>query len=96
MLTRDLTRLNQQTNFNGSINFDAPFTMMDLIDPIIDSLPVLTENDINAEDSCPICLVPFSTILSDPDSGVTKLDACNHIFCRKECVVWFYLVLPSC
>lgn len=66
---------------------------MDLIDLIIDNLPILTANDlINADDSCPICLVPFSSILSDPESGVTKLDACNHIFCRKEYVSYFYLV----
>jgi hypothetical protein len=65
---------------------------MDLIDPIIHNLPILTADDlINADDSCPICLVPFSSILSDPESGVTKLDACNHIFCRKEYVSYFCL-----
>lgn len=70
---------------------------MDLIDLIIDNLPILTANDlINADDSCPICLVPFSSILSDPESGVTKLDACNHIFCRKDLTQWVRSCHGSC
>jgi len=70
---------------------------MDLIDPIINSLPILTANDlVNADDSCPICLVPFSSILSDPESGITKLDACNHIFCRKDLTQWIRSWHGSC
>lgn len=57
----------------------------DLISRVLESLPVLTAKDIpDDEDSCPICLTPFSYLFLD--SGVTKLVACDHIFCRKEYV----------
>jgi hypothetical protein len=85
-LARDATRPARGSNSTINVLLTL-LCIMDLIDPIIDNFPVLTASDlINADDSCPICLVPFSSILSDPESGVTKLDACNHIFCRKEYV----------
>ncbi|KAG6900938.1 hypothetical protein C0993_004375 [Termitomyces sp. T159_Od127] len=48
----------------------------DLISRVLESLPVLTAKDIpDDEDSCPICLTPFSSLFLDDDCGVTKLVA---------------------
>lgn len=56
------------------------------------SLPALNKDssDIALEDSCPICLIPFTSIFAEdcnaePEmAGVTKLMGCGHIFCRRE------------
>lgn len=64
------------------------------IKAVIDSLPVLAAPDlVDADDSCPICLMSFTSLLQDsaPDAGVTKLMACNHVFCRKEYAAYFNL-----
>lgn len=52
-----------------------------------------------ADSSCPICLTPFTTIITEEEMalamdspahpieelGVTRLTAtCGHVFCRKE------------
>ena len=58
----------------------------------IDALPVLSHNELAslAEDTCPICLVPFSALNYPETRGIiTKLSQCGHIFCRKE-----YALLP--
>ena len=65
----------------------------DRIETFLQSLPVLDKDSdlpVVLEDSCPICLMPFSSILAEDCSaepeivGVTKLTGCGHIFCRKE------------
>ena len=58
-----------------------------------------TIHDMFTESTCPICFVPFSTILAEHETaaamespahpieelGITKLSkTCGHIFCRKE------------
>ncbi|KAF8076336.1 hypothetical protein FPV67DRAFT_1776870 [Lyophyllum atratum] len=71
----------------------------DLIRLTIDSLPTLTSQDLpDTEDSCPICLTAFSSIFldTDPDAGVTKLVACNHIFCRKDLAQWIMSLHGNC
>ncbi|KAG6814215.1 hypothetical protein H0H92_000892 [Tricholoma furcatifolium] len=66
--------------------------MLELISRAIEELPILTAKDIpDDEDACPICLTSLSTLLkdnTDEEPGVTKLIACNHIFCRKDLVQW--------
>ncbi|KAG6861002.1 hypothetical protein C0995_005022 [Termitomyces sp. Mi166 len=71
----------------------------ELISRVLESLPVLTAKDIpDDEDSCPICLTPFSSLFLDniDGSGVTKLAACNHIFCRKDLTQWIQRLHGSC
>lgn len=56
------------------------------IDELIANLPHVHPKDVAAEDSCPICLIPFQECYEQQGSehaGVTKLD-CGHIFCRVE------------
>ncbi|KAF7776690.1 hypothetical protein Agabi119p4_5083 [Agaricus bisporus var. burnettii] len=58
-----------------------------------EKLPILSKDDIPLEDHCPICLVPFLEILSLTrdtldDPGVTKLEGCGHIFCRRDLIEW--------
>jgi hypothetical protein len=61
----------------------------------LDSLPSLSEKDVPLNDACPICLIPFGTILKnqdavvvrtegEPSKGVTKLSGCGHLFCMNE------------
>ena len=65
------------------------------IERAIEKLPTLAVQDVPLEDSCPICLMSFSSIFSGENigpeapgelSGVTKLQGCGHVFCRLECV----------
>jgi hypothetical protein len=74
---------------------DAIPSVSDRLRIAIDSLPVLGEKDIPLEESCPICLVSFSSIMTaqteldssegiDLKGGITKLEGCGHMFCRKE------------
>lgn len=78
---------------------DALFpSVSDRVKQFIRDLPILPKDQIPVEDSCPICLVPFTEILKgledavepgaeDEDGderGVTKLEECGHIFCRRE------------
>ena len=65
----------------------------------VQRLPTLSKDDVPSEDSCPICLVSFSSILEGPVQegevitfgesdvhlgGITKLEGCGHLFCRVE------------
>jgi len=54
----------------------------------IQDLPVLSKEQVSLEDNCPICLVPFLEILQvkedDEENGITKIEGCGHLFCRKE------------
>lgn len=67
------------------------------IERAVQKLPTLAAHEVPTEDSCPICLVPFSTILEGEANGlqqvelagVTKLYGCGHVFCRLECVLLF-------
>jgi len=63
----------------------------DRIEAFLQSLPVLDkDSDLVLEDSCPICLMPFTSIFAEDCSaepeiaGVTKLTGCGHMFCRRE------------
>lgn len=65
----------------------------------ISRLPDLDEKDIdNLDDSCPICLLSFRSLLDDTaeevlgesSMGLTKVEACGHIFCMNECVTFIY------
>jgi len=69
----------------------ALMSPQDRIEIFLESLPVLNkDSDVVLEDSCPICLMPFSSIFAEDCSaepelaGVTKLMGCGHIFCRRE------------
>ncbi|KAJ6484973.1 hypothetical protein C8R47DRAFT_540480 [Mycena vitilis] len=74
---------------------DSEFSSVeDRIATFIHSLPVLTKEDLDLEDSCPICLNSFETILQESDSGVTKLNC--HIFCRRDLVEWIRNLHGSC
>lgn len=73
------------------------------IERAILTLPTLAAKDVPPDDTCPICLTAFSTIIdapaedSDADTaGVTKLEGCGHLFCRVEYVPAFgYICFPS-
>lgn len=73
------------------------------IERAILTLPTLAAKDVPPDDTCPICLTAFSTIIdapaedSDADTaGVTKLEGCGHLFCRVEYVpVFGYICSPS-
>lgn len=63
------------------------------VNQFVRDLPVLPKDQVPLEDGCPICFVPFLEILEGTgdatdeeggDRGVTKLEGCGHIFCRKE------------
>lgn len=56
----------------------------------IAGLPVLTRSDVDEEELCAICLVPFEEYFADSEKGVTKLEGCGHIFCRQE---WVTIIL---
>ena len=69
----------------------------DLIDPIVAnalaSLDLLSPKDIpNLDDSCPICLMTFRTILEQRQddlheksvAGAARVGGCGHIFCVEE------------
>jgi len=75
----------------------------------LSNLPVLAAEDIpNIEDSCPICLLNFESIISDTleantDSRskgeVTRIDACGHMFCMNDLSEWVrgrHGTCPSC
>ncbi|SJL01879.1 uncharacterized protein ARMOST_05203 [Armillaria ostoyae] len=72
------------------------------VDELIDSLAVLDKHAVPLQDSCPICLIPFTDFFDDggdnltPDCGVTKLDGCGHIFCRKDLIEWIRTSHGSC
>jgi len=69
----------------------------------LSSLPALNkDSDIALEDSCPICLIPFTSIFAEDSSaepeaaGVTKLMGCGHIFCRRDLTNWIRSHHGSC
>lgn len=67
-------------------------TVHERIELFIEDLPVLSNDELAslAEDTCPICLVPFAALNDSNTRGlVTKLTECSHAFCRKE-----YALLP--
>ncbi|KAF7352832.1 RING-type domain-containing protein [Mycena venus] len=80
---------------------DPDLAVEDRISAFINnSLSVLTKDDVDIDDSCPICLVSFESLLaeSEPNSeecGVTKLN-CSHIFCRKDLLEWIRNLHGSC
>ncbi|KAF8195949.1 hypothetical protein K438DRAFT_1826782 [Mycena galopus ATCC 62051] len=71
-----------------------------LVSVFINNLPVLSEDQVDSTDCCPICLVSFESILADSEPnneecGVTKLD-CSHIFCRKDLLEWIRNLHGNC
>lgn len=86
-----------------AVDSEPPITAQDRIRFTICNLPTLSTNDIRPDDSCPICLNSFASVLSeeeaevnstegylretDSELGVTQLMGCGHLFCRKECVI---------
>lgn len=75
---------------------DALVPTQERIKQLLASLPVLRKEDLDLEESCPICLVPFGTVFEEEEQererqgaetlagGVTRLVDCRHVFCRKE------------
>ncbi|KAF7432823.1 hypothetical protein PC9H_004766 [Pleurotus ostreatus] len=69
----------------------------------IAALPRLHIYDLrrNLDDSCPVCLVPLTMVLAEDDSdigdaGVTKLEGCGHMFCRRDLSVWIRGLHGNC
>jgi len=80
----------------------VPLSVEDRIAACIESLPFLSKDVLNTDDSCPICLTSFEALLADAASednnderGVTKLN-CSHIFCRKDLLEWIRNLHGSC
>lgn len=64
---------------------DISISSHTIIQLAISKLPTLTTDNVPLDDSCPICLTTFESVFSEePHSGVTKLDGCGHLFCKKE------------
>jgi len=74
---------------------------------LISELPSMSEQELAAagelDSPCPICFMPFSTILAEHEMaaamdspahpieelGITKLsNTCGHIFCRRDIMAW--------
>jgi hypothetical protein len=59
----------------------APLTMQDKIQTFVEELPTLPLNAFSPEDSCPICLLSFSSIIAEQEtlhkgqSKVSEVDA---------------------
>ena len=78
------------------VTYNCALTMdtSHLIDPIVAnalaSLNLLPPKDIpNLDDSCPICLMTFRTILEQRQdgktvAGVARVGGCGHMFCAEE------------
>ncbi|VDC06179.1 unnamed protein product [Peniophora sp. CBMAI 1063] len=74
----------------------------------ISSLPDLDEKDVdNLDDSCPICLLSFRSlldgtadeVLGESSMGLTKVEACGHIFCMNDLAEWIrgkHGTCPAC
>ncbi|EIW82062.1 hypothetical protein CONPUDRAFT_81622 [Coniophora puteana RWD-64-598 SS2] len=81
--------------------------MCERIQFALDDLPVLPAGDIPKDDSCPICLLSFASIIEEKNEedadavygGVTKVTSCGHVFCRKDLSEWikgFHGSCPTC
>jgi len=81
------------------------------LDDLITTLPRLSEEDVDKEGVCPICLVPFrahlaeeemASVMESPahaseDLGITCLEnTCKHVFCRKDISTWIRQSRNSC
>ncbi|KAH7916078.1 hypothetical protein BJ138DRAFT_1140143 [Hygrophoropsis aurantiaca] len=74
------------------------------IQEALDDLPVLDAETIPKDESCAICLTPFSAVLEeclpsqldDVEGGVTKVSGCGHMFCRKDLSEWIKNAHGSC
>jgi len=73
-----------------------------LVAQVISELPILDKDSIPLDDSCPICLSSFDSLIAedrDDNVGVTKLNGCGHIFCMKDLTEWirsFHGSCPTC
>ncbi|KAI0036734.1 hypothetical protein K488DRAFT_35066, partial [Vararia minispora EC-137] len=70
-------------------------------------IPLRREDVSNVEDSCPICLLSFKSILEGRVSGLagesstalTKIEACGHVFCVDDLSEWIrgrHGTCPAC
>ncbi|KAF8529172.1 hypothetical protein BU17DRAFT_80361 [Hysterangium stoloniferum] len=81
------------------------------LDDLITTLPRLSEEDVDKDGVCPICLVPFrahlaeeemASVVESPahpveDLGITCLEnTCKHVFCRKDISTWIRQSRNSC
>jgi hypothetical protein len=55
---------------------DALLSPHDRIKTLLASLPVLGKDAVDLEEPCPICLMPFSTVLADEaDAGLNSAES---------------------
>ncbi|GJE84983.1 C3HC4-type zinc finger protein [Phanerochaete sordida] len=78
------------------------------VERAVQALPTLAAHDVPADDSCPICLLPFASVLGGENvgpghsrelAGVTKLAGCGHVFCRLDLIEWIrgrHGTCPAC
>ncbi|KAF8913855.1 hypothetical protein CPB84DRAFT_1757734 [Gymnopilus junonius] len=83
---------------------DALLTPHSRINLVLSSLPTLHKNDVDLEEQCPICLMPFASIFAEQDeqaqqilplSGLTRL-GCGHVFCRRDLTEWVRSLHGNC
>ncbi|PPQ80466.1 hypothetical protein CVT26_003908 [Gymnopilus dilepis] len=88
---------------------DALLTPQSRINLVLAALPVLHKPDVDLDEQCPICLVPFAAIFAEqeeapdpqqgqdlpPLGGLTKL-GCGHVFCRRDLTEWVRSLHGNC
>lgn len=58
---------------------DALLSPHDRIKTLLASLPVLGKDAVDLEEPCPICLMPFSSVLADEaDAGLNSAESNNE------------------
>ncbi|KAF9006427.1 hypothetical protein BDQ17DRAFT_282645 [Cyathus striatus] len=79
-------------NAAAALVLDAVLSVQDRIRIAIEHLPHLSLDQFHLDESCPICLFSFQTILSQnqqfQDIAITKVPGCGHVFCRKDLCEW--------
>ncbi|KAI0086498.1 hypothetical protein BDY19DRAFT_960226 [Irpex rosettiformis] len=98
----------------GSIMARAADSSREAFTVFLANLPKMSEKELvasgHADSSCPICLNPFSAILTEEemalamdtpahaieDLGVTRLGTCGHVFCAKDIRNWVLQGHNSC
>ncbi|KAJ3723013.1 hypothetical protein EV361DRAFT_483966 [Lentinula raphanica] len=66
-----------------------------LIDSFIDSLPSLKKRAAAKDSCCPICLCSLKN-LDKKSGGITRLPACEHMFCRNDLIKWIRDMNGTC
>jgi RING-type zinc-finger len=65
----------------------TPLTIQEQIRAIIDDLPTLPPNSYPLEDSCPICLLPFSLILAEQEPSGDGRNMVSEVDHRQNSVL---------